>query len=218
MAIPKGLSFDELNQLYSEEHEDDLRSMPYEQYFGEMTLTQEQKDERTRTAGKIENFTLIALASLYYMMQDGGFDYGSVSAEMISAYRDLMEDLDVPFTDAFQSTHPENVVYEIIFATLMNQDDPYFFSYDRAMLIAENESNSIWNDSDFQEAVLSGKRWKTWIAILDKRTRDTHRAVDGARIPIDEYFQVGEALLMYPRADSSFPEEVINCRCSVSYS
>ena len=58
MAIPDGLSFDELNKLYVEEHGDNLRSMPFEQFFGEMELSQEQKRKRIDTARDIYEFML----------------------------------------------------------------------------------------------------------------------------------------------------------------
>lgn len=54
---------------------------------------------------------------------------------------------------------------------------------------------------------------KQWMATLDKRTRDSHRALDMETVPMDQTFSNG---LMYP-GDMSMahtkPEEVYNCRC-----
>lgn len=218
MAIPEGLSFDELNKLYKKEHGDDLRALPYEQYFGEMDLSAEQKERRIRTAKEVEKFTLYALMSMYYL-RDGGYDYGPVGTEMADSYNSMLEEMAIPLTGFFAAMHVQDTVNEIISATLNNPDDPYFFSEDRAMVIAENEANSIWDDSEYQDALMTGKTSKRWVAILDKVTRDTHRDVNGVVVPIDQPFYVGDSLLMFPH-DASMgagAEELVNCRCSVIY-
>ena len=218
MTIPDGLAFDELNKLYTEEKGDDLRSMPFEQYFGEMNLSREQKDRRTRTAEEIKAFMLVALQELYYEYVEGDYGTYDPTATIRDNYRSMLDRMAIPLTVLFEATHPDSVASEITVATMNNEDDAYFYSEDRATLIAENEANSIWNDSEFQDALLTGKTKKQWVALMDKRTRDTHREVNGKTIPINEYFVVGEALLMYPRMDCANPEEVINCRCSIIYS
>jgi hypothetical protein len=61
---------------------------------------------------------------------------------------------------------------------------------------------------------------KFWIATYDERTRDTHIAVE-TQNPIDmnDYFKVGEADMMQPgeAVNGDFPEEIINCRCTVAF-
>lgn len=54
---------------------------------------------------------------------------------------------------------------------------------------------------------------KQWMATLDKRTRDSHRALDMETVPMDQPFSNG---LMYPGDPDMAhrkPEEVYNCRC-----
>lgn len=53
---------------------------------------------------------------------------------------------------------------------------------------------------------------KQWIATLDKRTRDTHRLLDGETIPVKETFWNG---LMEPGDPDGEPAEVYNCRCTL---
>ena len=55
---------------------------------------------------------------------------------------------------------------------------------------------------------------KIWIATLDNRTRDSHAALDGAEIALDEIFDNG---CSRPRDPNGTPEEVCNCRCSLKY-
>lgn len=53
---------------------------------------------------------------------------------------------------------------------------------------------------------------KEWMATLDERTRESHRELDGVRVPNDEPFPNG---LMYPADPSGEPEEIYNCRCRI---
>jgi len=220
MAIPEGLSFDELNKLYSREKEGNLRSMPFEQYFGEMELSQEQKDRRDETAMDVMAFVLIALEEMYLNYMEGSYGYMDVAEEMSRNYSSMLERMGIPLTAYFAAAHANDVATEIALATMNNSEDPYFYSEDRARLIAENEANSIWNDSEHQDAILTGKSRKTWHAIIDKVTRDTHKDINGTTVPINEPFRVGDSLLQYPRDESlgADPKEIVNCRCSVSYS
>lgn len=52
---------------------------------------------------------------------------------------------------------------------------------------------------------------KQWDAVLDGRTRDSHRRVDGEIRELDEKFSNG---LMFPGDPSGSAAEVINCRCT----
>lgn len=54
---------------------------------------------------------------------------------------------------------------------------------------------------------------KTWICTLDGRTRDTHWAADGARVPLSAPFIVGGEPLMYPADPAGSPGETYSCRC-----
>lgn len=56
---------------------------------------------------------------------------------------------------------------------------------------------------------------KTWICTLDAKTRKTHWAADGQRVPLDSKFSIGRARLAYPGDQSGPPEEWANCRCRV---
>ena len=55
---------------------------------------------------------------------------------------------------------------------------------------------------------------KIWMATLDNRTRDSHAALDGAEIALDEIFDNG---CSRPRDPNGTPAEVCNCRCSLKY-
>lgn len=53
---------------------------------------------------------------------------------------------------------------------------------------------------------------KRWLATLDKRTRGSHRHLDGETVGLDEKFSNG---LKYPGDPSGSGSEVYNCRCTM---
>lgn len=59
---------------------------------------------------------------------------------------------------------------------------------------------------------LGVKLQKQWLATLDKKTRDTHRQLDGETIDVKDTFWNG---LEYPGDPDGEPAEVYNCRCTL---
>ena len=217
MSMPDVLSFDQLNVLGTEK----TRSMPYEEYFGDIpNLSDEQKEDRINTAEALEGGFLAALILAGMMIEGNMVDYDRLQAMMQEWYEEVLEEGDITVSDSFRNYHIPTAIAGILATMMANPDDAFNFSRDRAMLIAENEASDIWNDSDFLDAIESGKTTKTWLPIIDNRTRDTHRELDGVTVPIAEPFQVGEYLMMFP-TDSSMGagmEEIANCRCGIEYS
>ena len=219
MRIPDGLSFDELNKLYAAEKAGDLRSLPFRQFFGEMNISQEQMRRRIRTAEDVKAFILLALEQMYLERQEGTYNYIDAAEEIRKNYQSMLDRMAITLTAFFTAMHVNSTATEIATATMNNEDDAYFFSEDRATLIAEMEANFIWNDFEFQDAIATGKRMKTWHTMRDRRVRKTHTEVEGVTIPIDEPFAVGDSFLMFPTDTSlgASPDEIVNCRCSVTY-
>jgi hypothetical protein len=56
---------------------------------------------------------------------------------------------------------------------------------------------------------------RVWLATDDHRTRTTHVAADGQRVPLGSPFQVGGFELAFPGDPSGPPQEVIQCRCTM---
>jgi hypothetical protein len=110
------------------------------------------------------------------------------------------------------------VTTEIIDTTLRHTDDPYYVSRDRALLIAQNEANTAYNLKNHDDAVASGKKYKTWITEQDMKVRAAHESVDMQKIPIDDYFTVGNDRMRFPHDYiNGSPENLINCRCICTY-
>ena len=76
---------------------------------------------------------------------------------------------------------------------------------------AENKARL---DGMYRAEDMGNSLTKIWIATLDNRTRDSHAALDGAEIALDEIFDNG---CSRPRDPNGAPEEICNCRCSLKY-
>lgn len=212
------LPFDELNVLYARDHE--YISEPYDQYFGDMEISEEQAKAREKSARELEDVFLLLLAAILAAYNNGTYDFNEAVSEAQRGYERIAINIGIEVSSFFLMVHIPSIIAEIVDVTVNDPDKPFNFSIDRAILIAENEANSLWNDAEFQEAIESGYTEKTWHTMRDKRVRDTHRDVEGMTVPIMEPFEVGDSLMMYPRDDSlgAGMEEIANCRCSVSYS
>lgn len=91
------------------------------------------------------------------------------------------------------------------------------FSRRRAETIARTETVASSNFGSYASARQTGLNpKKTWVSSRDDRVRDTHEAVDGVTVGIDEEFHVGEDVMLHPGGGSK-AEENIHCRCTMSY-
>lgn len=85
-----------------------------------------------------------------------------------------------------------------------------------AMRIVRTEANRIQNRASMDACKKAESKGadvvKQWDASLDKRTRRSHRYVDGEIRELDEPFSNG---LMYPSDPDGDASEVINCRCAL---
>lgn len=192
------MKFDELNQL--------------KRFFAVMDV--EDKDKRVSFARQINE----ALIYVFILIQaeiklknaiDPNEYYGILENRMRDAYE--KSNL-IPNED-----YVPQIAKEIIDTTLRHTDDPYFTSRDRAVVIAQNEANTAFNQKDYDSAVASGKKYKTWRAELDDRTRLDHAMTDGVKIPINEMFHVGEDDMRFPHDWQASPENIVNCRCTCTY-
>lgn len=91
----------------------------------------------------------------------------------------------------------------------------------RANVIARTETHGAANYGSQEAAKQTGlPMQKEWLAADDERTRETHREADGKKESMDGKFSVGNAELAFPgdpEGGADYPEEVINCRCTLAY-
>lgn len=91
-------------------------------------------------------------------------------------------------------------------------------------VLAETEAGRVLNRAiieaaeDYQRQHPDEVVYKTWVAVMDERTRDTHAELDGVTIPLDaEFYTFRGNHALYPHQFKE-PEETVNCRCLCSLS
>jgi len=91
--------------------------------------------------------------------------------------------------------------------------DPY-----RAERIARTEVVSAANMGSYKGAIMSGATHKTWLAARDHRTRKSHAKLNRTTIPMNEKFKISKHGMLYPLDPDGDANEVIQCRCGISFS
>lgn len=209
----RDMTYSELNALIK-----NRRSEPFEEYFSVMEISDENKKKRIELAEKLDDNFLFILILLFTMNQYGTVDYNDIRLRFEQGYIDAVSEFFEP--NQYIEDHARNFSYDVVDSTMRNEDDPYYYSEDRAVLLSENEANNTFSQQEFYEALESGKKWKKWMDIRDRKERKTHLAVGGTVKPIDEPFLVGDSLMMFARDADTFgaeAKEIVNCRCTTKY-
>ncbi len=206
------VTFDELNKLVGKN-----RSEPYKVYFGEMDLTESEINERITLAEKLEENFLFVMALLFTMAKYNSVNYEQIRNKFEKSYFKAIDGIII--ADDYMNQYIRNFSYDITDSTKAHADDMYYYSSDRAIFMAENESLTCWNHQDFSDAIKSGKRRKQWMDVRDKKERETHLQVGRTVKPIEEPFLVGNSLMQYPKDTSlgASSSEIVNCRCVIKY-
>ena len=196
------MKFDELNQLLK-------------RYYDVMEIPKEDKRKRVDLGLGLFDIFLYILLYIKTDIRLGNPESVDDYVETLDyRIRDILNEKDIPYDEEYIP----KLSRDIVETSLRHPDDKYYFSEDRALLIAQNESNTVYNSIDFKTAKAQGKKYKTWLAIEDERTREAHAIVDTTRIPIDEMFSVGNDHMLFPHDFiNGSPENLINCRCSCLY-
>ena len=211
MALQKK---DELNNLIA---------IPYEQYFGEMGLSKEEVARRIELAEMLDDvfimlFTLIKAEKAASEILDVDYLVGYAERH----YKDVLDYFGIDYLEKYPwlNSHITQAAEEVIKQNEKKPDDEWNVSDDRAMVIAENEVNSVYEYVAFQDAVDSGKTRKTWNTMLDSKVRHTHADIESLTIPIMERFYVGNYEMYQPKDTSlgAGMEEIAGCRCWCTYS
>ena len=211
MALAK-MTWDELNQLVGYKV-----SESFKEYYAPMKISAAQKRKRTKLAEQINGLFIGLLSEYFYAEQLKIIVMSDIYERTRREYLEIIENYVQP--DEYIIAHVLSTITNTIEVLLRHKEDPYFYSKDRARAIAENEANSIFNHTEYEDAI-KNKHFKTWNTIMDGRERDSHAEVNGITIPIDEPFQLRGGYLQYPRDDSLdvSDDEIVGCRCSLTFS
>ena len=93
---------------------------------------------------------------------------------------------------------------------LCTQNENKMRMFARTAMTAAQNAGRLQQMKDAKKKGVKVK--KRWVATLDDRTRDSHQALDGDTIDVEERFANG---LMYPGDPSGAAREVFNCRCKI---
>ena len=208
------LDFDEIDKINKDKH----TTIPYEEFFGEMELSSEEKEKRINLAVKFEILFLFLFLTIQENSED---DIESYKEIVYEKYQEIANEyLSVNTTPSSIRKYADFIADSIVETTIKNSDKQYYLSTDRAMFIAENEANTLGNYQLQLHAIKQGKRYKTWSTMNDMYVRHTHRKVDGTKIGIFDTFTVGDSKMYFPRDLSlgASAYETVNCRCVIKYS
>ena len=199
-----------------------LIAIPYERYFGEMGLSDEDKRKRIALAEAIDDVFIVLFMMIEADRKLGNeLDVYYLVDYISRKFTDVLEDKGIDVEEKYPAlpAHIRQSAEEVVRQNVEKPDDEWYTSDDRAMVIAENETNSVCEYVSFQDAIEDGKTRKTWHTMLDVRVRHTHEDLENITIPIMDRFRVG-AYEMYQPKDTSLGaglEEIANCRCWCSY-
>ena len=89
----------------------------------------------------------------------------------------------------------------------------------RSRTIARTETMNATRTTTDTTATEAGMEYKEWIHTdAGKTQRENHVALDGVKVKINEYFDLGGGVLaLYPHDPTLPAEELINCYCIVIY-
>ena len=84
--------------------------------------------------------------------------------------------------------------------------------------VMETEYHRMFNTGGYDTAVKQGAIYKQWITVGDDKVRDTHRYLEGIRVPIDMPFVTYDGDSAMTPGGFSLAENNVNCRCITRYS
>lgn len=208
------LKVDEINNLKTSKR----KAIPYRQYFEEMDLDDEQIEKRVEHSEKLSPILFFIINLVITYIQYGYQEYGNIVEELREQYVSMLAEEGVEVDESILE-YIDKFSKEFVDTTVRRANEEFFTSEDRADIVAENEANTVYNFEEFKEAVNSGKKYKMWVTEHDEKVRETHKGVDGNVVEIDEYFEVGDSFLLYPKDMSMDPNmnEIANCRCTAIY-
>lgn len=213
------LSFDELNAIQSakELEEQYAADSNYERYFGEMDLSDEEKQKRISFAEKFEDSMLFIFALYLVMKKYNRMNEKYLISQVQSKYSEIVSEY--MKKGRYMDDYIREFSKETIDVTKRHDEEEYFTSRERAIFLAENEANTSLNYGQYTDALKKGYKKKIWISERDKRVRTTHREVDGMGLPIERAFLVGDSLMNFPKDTSmgASSKEIIACRCTIKY-
>ena len=188
-----------------------------ESYFDTMRISEEEKETRRQAARDFREYLLILFLLLGIQSEYLAVNWNIIESEMRTEFERAA--LRYASNTQMLRDYIADKASDFVRITRENIDKgEYWVSDERATMEAVNEANEVFGIDDYETAIESGMKYKEWVTERDSRVRKSHRAVDGKKIPIEDYFVLEKGLMLYPGDYENCPEETPNCRCTVRYS
>lgn len=188
-----------------------------ESYFDTMRISEEEKETRRQAARDFREYLLTLFLLLGIQSEYLAVNWNVIESEMRTEFERVA--LRYASNTQMLRDYIADKASDFVRITRENIDKgEYWVSDERATMEAVNEANEVFGIDDYETAIESGMRFKKWVTERDNRVRKSHKAVDGKKIPIEEYFVLEKGLMLYPGDYENCPEETPNCRCTCIYS
>lgn len=185
-------------------------------YYSVMGIPEEKKEKRKADAWEL--FDLFMLFFLWFEeAEENGVENTSY---FLPRFQNELQDTisKMAVIDDYLISYIAIMALGIYTVTQAHKNEKYYLSEDRAVNLALNESLSINNHVELNEAKKAGYRYKIWCTEMDNRVRPTHAAMEGETIPIDDYFVFPDCKGLFPHdVVNMTPEETSSCRCWLEY-
>lgn len=212
-------NIDEINQydrIYTDSELDKILT----EYFDIMDIEEEQKEKRKSLAKEFRNAMLFLFALAYIAYENDYYSYDYLLGQFRLQFAEVL--VTYGRMNAYTEKYFQKVTEELVRTTYDHfnpEGKDYWTSDERAIIIGENEANSVLNYSELQDAIDAGYEFKTWKTERDNKVRQSHKEKEGVTIPIDEYFQFDDCEMLMPHdSENGSPEQLVNCRCSCKFS
>lgn len=186
-------------------------------YFIPMRITKEQRAEREQASRDFREYLLTLFLLLGIQSEYLAVNWTYIEDQ----FRIEFERAALRYANNTQmlTDYIADKASEFVRVTKENMDKgEYWTSDERATYEAVNEANEVLAINEYQKAVDSGMKYKTWHGMMDAKERKSHVAVEGKKIPINDYFHLEKGILLYPSDFYHCPAESYNCRCALEYS
>lgn len=186
-------------------------------YFIPMRITKEQRAEREQASRDFREYLLTLFLLLGIQSEYLAVNWTYIEDQ----FRIEFERAALRYANNTQmlTDYIADKASEFVRVTKENMDKgEYWTSDERATYEAVNEANEVLAINEYQKAVDSGMKYKTWHGMMDAKERKSHVAVEGKKIPINDYFHLEKGILLFAGDFYHCPAESYNCRCALEYS
>lgn len=188
-----------------------------EEYFAPMRINEEEREQRKQASRDFRDYLLTLFLLIGIQSEYIAVNWTVIEEEM----RIEFERAALRYANNSQMLRDyiADKASEFVRITRENIDKgEYWVSDERATYEAVNEANEVFGIGEYQNAVESGMKYKTWRGMMDSRERKSHVKMEGKKIPIEDFFVLDKGIMLHPSDFEHCPAESYNCRCVCKYS